>query len=292
MARPAGMQQRDPTGTRYGVVLALSPTSDPSFRTQMRVALGSSTGTFTQLPDVAGMTGPGQYPTFVDVLPNDGTYRVYQSRAARDGYGSTQAWGHTVKVKPALIPEGVTQSMPITGHRVGSNLSLSTGIKLQYGSANVPSSAVKTVTFGANIFLPQTSTVTYSQNGGNLEPGGLLGTSSPQWAACYSLPPGTSLRKVSVKYVRASALNLFEYKLFKFSTAGVGTLIVKFTNPTTASAASPRTVSSSSFAAVLLPDGNSLLVATLAMKASVAINDCSIQQQILFYTVPSYDKTI
>lgn len=298
MGRPAGIQQRSPDGIRYGVVLALSPTSDPSFRTQLRVALGSSTGTFVQLPDVAGMQGPGQYPTFVDVLPNDGQYRVYQSRAARDGYGSTQAWGHTVKVKPALIPEGVTQSMPVTGHRVGSNVSLSTGAKLQYGSAAVQSSGQRTTFYPASLWVPITTGVSYSrsisgpQSNSLSVPSGLgaSGSSAYQFVGSLVLPSHATIQKLSVVYLRlSSGVKLgWKFQALKAGTTAGAITIWSTANPPVSTggvltASKSVTVSSTSYDFVL---------AALAIRSSGGSAPPNFYGVTATYTVPSYDKTV
>lgn len=197
MSRPSGIAQVAPGHTRTGIVLAVSPTSDPTHQLQIQRANGSSTGTFTTIATLAGQVGPGQYPTFVDVLPNDGGVRCYRARAYKQGYTQSTAFTSIVSARPAIIPDGLTVQTPISGHKIGSNISLSTAQKLQLGSGNVAATITKTALFPSAFFLPATQTTKYHySSAGYLYPNTTTGTQT--YVAPVFLPIGTVLGNISL----------------------------------------------------------------------------------------------
>lgn len=293
MGLPSGVQQRTAQVTRYGVVLAVSPTSDPAFRTQVRVALGSSTGTFSLLPDVGGPLGPGQYPTLVDVLPNDGQYRVYQSRAARDGYSSTQAWGHTVKVKPAQLPEGFTQSTPMTGHSVTANFSISTAQLMQFGSANVGTNYKRTLMLGPGAFVPFSSTIPFGQRDANsIRPNSTIASTS-LYVAAAPLPPGATvyrLRLCSNNRSSGSTSNLTQRAVYYDTSTGG--------SPSTAgsvkgmSTVAGHITIGSSFSKMVTTNSTPVVILYLRSHKAATPNGVGVRWVAVDYQVPTLQRSL
>lgn len=283
MARPAGIQQRSPHYTRAGVVLALSPSSDPTFRIQVRRALGSSTGTFSNLPDVAGTYGPGMPVTYTDVLPDDGQYRVYQTRSIRDGYGTTGSWGNTLKLKPSVLPDGSIIATPITGNKVSSNLSVSTGQQIQFGSAATPSSYVKMIVAPGGLYTPESTAIKgYTINSLYVQQAALTGTTAGGYYLGVPMPPGATILKFSSTYARATGAKL-TMTLQKIKS-GAASALVTFTNPSTAS----QTVTSSSFGPLLAANYDALMVHVVMKSTAAGANAraglCNITYRVGTYT--------
>ena len=255
MSRPAGMAQISPHVTRTGIVIAVSPTSDPTHQIQLERANGSSTGTFTQVAMLAGQVGPGQYPTYIDVLPNDGATRIYRAKAYKQGYTQSTSYTPLLKAKPAIIPEGVTVQTPITGHKIGSVLSFSTATRVQYGSAAVPSSYAKTVVINPALYQPETSTIAgYSVTQLALTQLSNTGSSLKGYYLTVPTPPGATITQFQTTYARSTAgvliLNV------QGVLNGVASLLVQWTNP----AAGVHALTSSSFGPLTSTGYDNLIV--------------------------------
>lgn len=293
MSRPVGVQQVSPLQQRTGITLALGPTSDPTLRWQLRSAVGSSTGTFTTYPDLAGQFGPGQYPTFTDVLPLDGQTRCYQHRAVRNDGTVVGAWSPVLKAKPVVLPEGPTLQTPVTGHKVGSHLSLSTGIKVQYGSGNVPLQGMRTTLYPATLWGAGSSTAPahhWLQSDGALRmkngAGVAAGSSGTSFIGSLILPASATITGITVYYKRTAAQKIqwIIDTCFVGSTSAAS-VVWSTANPSTAATSVTKTVTITS-------TQYDYLRAVVGMRTTAPTGSGAFYGMRLTYTVPSYDKTV
>lgn len=284
MARPTGMAQISPFVTRTGVVVALSPTSDPTHQIQLERANGSSTGTFQTVAVLAGQVGPGQYPTYTDVLPDDGVTRVYRAKAVKQGY-TDGAYTALLKAKPAIIPEGATVQTPITGHKITSNISLSTAAKLQYGSADVTTNYTKSALYPPSFLVPKTQATKWSYSSqGYLWPNTTTGTQT--YIAPVYLPPGTKLGTMTLWGAKRHSGTIVKAVL-----TGTDFTELTATYCTLTLTTSGDTVTSTAASGVTIFGGNRYNW-TITLKTTGGSTDGQFKLLTMEYLVPDYAKTI
>ena len=152
---------------KSGVMLGISPSSDPTFDVEM--ARATSSGVYTTLARLTNK-GEGNPSLYTDLAPLDGQARSYKARAVKDGW-TPGDYTAVVSAKPVLLPEISPNVTPLTGKGIGSNVFLSTAQKVQFGSAANQKYYRKTLRVGAGDCMADTSTGLYAFNGqGELYP--------------------------------------------------------------------------------------------------------------------------
>lgn len=265
---------------KSGVMLGVSPSSDPTF--DMEIARATSSGVYAT---VARMTpkGDGSPVVFTDLLPVDGRARSYKGRAVKDGWNAS-AYTAVVTAKPTYLPDVAPNITPLTGKAIGSNMFLSTGQAVAFGGVASPSSYGGHSRTAALLFRPKSSGISYSYGIGTLVPTSRNASTAANYSATVPLPVGVSVYKASWYYVRSTAGAVFRAELYAVSTAGVATS--KYAQTSAAVSGGVQVLSSSSFAAFTINSG--YVVSQVAMKSTqVGGNKSQLVALDLYYRTPS-----
>lgn len=185
MAVPGNARVLRGVPLKSGVILGVSPSSDPTF--DMELARASSSGVYETIGRLTGK-GAGIPVSYTDILPLDNQTRLYKARAVKDGWDAGD-YTSVVSCKPIVLPEIAPNITPLTGKGIGIDVFLSTGQAISFGSAAVQEYYTKTLRVPAMDCLPQTSTVAYAFNGS----AELFPNSTDNTARIYYAPVGMPL---------------------------------------------------------------------------------------------------
>lgn len=206
MAVPANAQRFRMAPLKAGVMLGVSPSSDPTF--DMEIARATSSGVYTTVTRLTGK-GLGVPVVFTDILPVDNFTRSYKARAVKDGWKEGD-YTSVVSAKPVELPEITPNVTPLTGKGIGSPLFVSTGAPVTVGQKVATSNVRKYLT------IPFTSLIKDPLSSGTLLYD--MGLSAPiareaspttggtRGVLSAVLPPGVTIRSLllSGKIVNAS----------------------------------------------------------------------------------------
>lgn len=266
------------TPLKSGVMIGVSPSSDPTF--DVEFARATSSGVYSTVARLTAK-GAGVPVVFEDLLPVDGKVRNYKARAVKDGY---QGGDYTavLSVKPTYLPDAPPNVTPITGQKLGVNVFLSTAQKVAFGSAAVGSSYRKTIGLAATQFQPASPGVGYSHGIGTLVPTTAFPSTAVNYRATVPLPTGATVYKAQWIYGRLTTSAVFRAELYSVSTLGTATLQYGHTATVTGANLS---LSSSSFSFTV---ANTYAISAVALKSTeVGGNKASLISFTLSYRIPN-----
>lgn len=246
---------------KSGVMLGMSPSSDPTFDIEM--ARATSSGVYVTIARLTPK-GSGIPVSFTDILPVDNTRRSYKARAVKDGWDPGD-YTAVVSAKPIILPEISPNVTPLTGQKIGANLYLSTAQSLAYGTPAVAQSYKKTVRAGGTAFVPGSSGVSFSYGIGTLIPTTKNVSTQANYVAHVELPENVTVYKARWIYSRTSANAVFRAELYSVSTAGTATL--RYGKTSTSVSAATQVLSSSSFSFSV---ASRYVISRVAMKSTGA----------------------
>lgn len=206
MAVPKNAQVMRGAPLKSGVMLGVSPSSDPNF--DVELARATSSGSYQTIARLT-QKGEGVPSLYTDVLPVDGFSRSYKARAVRDGWTAGD-YTAAVASKPVYLPEIMPFITPLTGKGIGSPLFVSTGAPITVGQKVATANVRKYLT------IPFTSLIKDPLSSGTLLYD--MGLSAPiaresspttggtRGVLSAALPPGVTIRSLmlSGKIVNAS----------------------------------------------------------------------------------------
>lgn len=279
MAVPTNATRFRMAPLKAGVMLGVSPSSDPTF--DMEIARATSSGVYTTLTRLTGK-GTGVPVVYTDILPVDNKTRSYKARAVKDGWDAGN-YTSIVTAKPIELPEIVPNVTPITGQKIGANVYLSTGQTLSFGTPANASNYLKQLRVPATIFQPITSAVGYSYGVGTLTPTTTAPSTAGRYVGTVPIPTGATVYKVQWIYSRTSANAVFRGEFYSATTAGVATL--QYGKTSTSVSANTQVLSSSSFSFTV---ASNYVVSRVAMKStSAGGNRASLVSMNVFYRAPT-----
>ena len=265
---------------KCGIILGVSPSSDPTF--DVEIVRATSSGVYSTVGRLTNLSG-GIQPTFEDLLPYTTQTFSYKARAVKDGWLAGD-YTSVVTAKPLQLPEIGPNITPLTGKALGANLYLSTGQSLAYGTPEVAQSYKKTVGFAANIFRAGSTAVSYSYGIGTLVPTTRNASTGANYKADLALPTGVTVYKAQWIYTRQTTAAVFRGELYSVSTAGTATAQWLKTS-TAVSAGTKLVLTSSSFSFTV---SNTYAVAQVALKSTGGGgNDASLVSLTLYYQTPA-----
>lgn len=179
---------------KSGLILGISPSSDPTF--DVELARATSSGVYDT---VARLTpkGSGIPVTYTDILPVDNRAWSYKARAVQAGW---EPGDYTTAVtgRAIFLPEVVPNITPLTGKGIGAPLFISTGFAPVVGNASARSAERKYV----NVSF--TNLISANPPAGGLKPQFSPPLSSPETdplgigAFSVTLPPGVTVREATL----------------------------------------------------------------------------------------------
>lgn len=268
---------------KTGVMLGVSPSSDPTF--DVEFARATSSGVYETIDKVSPNT-QGVYPKFTDILPGTTNTFSYKARATKDGWNPGD-YTTPITVRPIALPEYFPPITPVTGKAIGVDVFLSTGQRLAYGNADNPSSFGKSVVISGTMFRPKSTGISYSYGIGTLVPTTRNPSTGQNYNATVFLPDNATVYKASWIYTRSSAASVFRAALYSVSTAGLATL--QYGKTSTAVSSTPLVLTSSSFSFGV---GANYLISEVAMKSTANGNDASIISLEVFYRTPNVQTAV
>lgn len=208
---------------KSGVMLGVSPSSDPTFDVEM--AKATSSGVYLT---VARLTGKGDgVPTlYTDLFPVDGKARSYKARAVKDGWIAGD-YTAVVSAKAVVLPEIAPNITPITGQTVGAKLFLSTGTPPQYGKANLAQYYDVPLDIYPFEFQSTSSAVAYSKNQQRLYPTSVL--TAVSFYNKSVIPNLANVGTVSLYYRRAGILGVLRFRIQTFSASTLTATLLDYT---------------------------------------------------------------
>lgn len=283
MAVPANARNLRGAPLKSGIILGVSPSSDPTF--DVDIARATSSGSYMSIARLTPK-GSGIPVSYTDILPVTTSRYSYKARAVKDGWleGDYTA---VVTARPIFLPEFPPPITPVTGKAIGVDVFLSTGQRLAYGNADSPSSFGKSVVVSGTMFRPKSTGVSYSYGIGTLVPTTRNPSTGQNYSATVFLPDNATVYKASWIYSRSSAAAVFRAALYSVSTAGLATL--QYGKTSTAVSGTPLVLTSSSFSFGV---GANYLVSEVAMKSTANGNDASIVSLEVFYRTPNVQTAV
>lgn len=181
---------------KTGVMLGVSPSSDPTF--DVEIARATSSGVYETIDRLSPNTG-GVYPSFTDILPGTTNTFSYKARAIKDGWNAGD-YTNAVTVRPSQLPEYFPPITPLTGKGIGAPLFVASAAPPTVGRANSVQYVRKYLTLSFTEIQPDHTTSTerlfydavpplaYAENAPNTASG---------WMSA-ALPPGVILRSLTL----------------------------------------------------------------------------------------------
>lgn len=210
MAVPANARVLRGAPLKVGVVLGMSPTSDPTF--DLELARATSSGVYATIARLTPK-GSGIPVSYTDLLPDDNTIRLYKARAVKDGWDAGD-YTSAITAKPVMLPEIPPNITPLTGRGIGSVLFVSTGAPPQYGTVENQTYVDKTLTVNGFEFWSQNS---YTANDQMVAPATTV-SSTFFWKSL--LPGGSSVQQLRLTYNRPSTKGSIRFRLQSYTTGG------------------------------------------------------------------------
>lgn len=208
---------------KSGVILGVSPSSDPTF--DVEIARATSSGVYAT---VARLTpkGGGVPVSYTDILPVNNLAQSYKARAVKDGWleGTYTA---VVTAKAIALPEIAPNITPLTGQTIGAPLFISTGAPPKYGRTQLPSAYRKPEVVYPFEFVVSNSANTYVASATKVYPGAPL-VATPFYAKS-NLPSGSSVAQVDWLYYRPSTKGSLRFRVQRVSDVEVTTTLIDYT---------------------------------------------------------------
>ena len=208
---------------KSGVMLGVSPSSDPTF--DVEIARATSSGVYATITRMTPK-GEGVPALYTDVLPVDGFTRSYKARAVKDGWleGDYTA---VVSGKPIQLPEIGPNITPLTGQTVGAPLFISTGAPPQYGKANNADAYTKSFTVYPFEFSSTLSAVAAVRAPNRLYP--VTALTAFDFYAPVPLPANATVTEVGLQYRRNGALGVVRFRLQVVSASTITVTAIDYT---------------------------------------------------------------
>ena len=273
---------------KAGVMLGVSPSSDPNF--DVEIARATSSGVYAT---IARMTpkGSGVPVVYTDILPRDNRTRLYKARAVREGWleGDYTA---EVSATPIELPSVVPNITPVTGKPLGVSVFISTAAPTAYGSPMSTGALAKPAVLAGADFIGITNSVPYrtGANFGSMRPTTANASTQFVYVANAQVPVGVTVYGVEVLYRRGSTNAKFAVGIDRIGTTGDSVTYYQKTS-TSIHATQGLTLSSSSFAFTTV---NTYVTCRVAMRCTTA--DASSGVELIRFNVkyktPNLNKTL
>lgn len=198
MAVPSNARILRGAPLKTGVILGVSPSSDPTF--DVEFARATSSGVYATVARLSPK-GAGIPVSYTDLLPDDNAIRLYKARAVKDGWDPGD-YTSAVSAKPIILPEVSPNITPLTGKGIGSPLFISTGAPPTVGQAAAAANVRKYLVFPFSAVVTNSagSTETFYYDTGLSEPIAYVanapGTANGVLAGV--LPPGVTIRSLAL----------------------------------------------------------------------------------------------
>lgn len=272
---------------KSGVILGVSPSSDPTF--DVEIARATSSGvysTITRLTPKAGLP-----VSYTDLLPVDNFTRTYKARAVKDGWLAGD-YTSPVSAKPVVLPEVAPNITPVTGQPLGVSVFISTAAPTAYGSAASTGALAKLTNLAGTDFIGITNNVPYRTglNFGSLRPTTANSSTQYVYVANAQVPLGVTVYGVSALYRRGSTNAIFAIGLDSIGTTGNS--VTRYQQVSTATHPTQGlTLASSSFA---FTNENTFVTARIAMRCTTvdATSGVELIKVVVKYMTPNLNKTI
>lgn len=216
MAVPSNARILRGAPLKTGVILGVSPSSDPTF--DVEFARATSSGVYAT---VARLTpkGAGIPVSYTDLLPDDNTIRLYKARAVKDGWEAGD-YTSAVSAKPIILPEVSPNITPLTGKGIGANIYLSTGQLVTFGNASTQAYYNKTVRAVAADCMANTSTATFGFTVvGELHPNSTNNVDHTYFSP-VGIPLGALITRVSARVYRGTTGGVVQVSLLQTNSTG------------------------------------------------------------------------
>lgn len=219
MAVPTNARVLRPSPLKAGVMLGVSPSSDPTF--DVEIARATSSGVYSTQGRLTAQGG-GVPVVFTDILPMSSHTYSYKARAVKDGWNPGD-YTSVVSVKPVLLPAVAPNVTPLTGKAIAIPLYVSTGQRITFGSPAVPATYTRRLRIASPEFVGATSTTPYGVNAaGYIYPNSSGGTTgSPNFFyAPVLVPPTANITQFKYQGYRGTTAAYVELYLWQATTAG------------------------------------------------------------------------
>lgn len=272
-----------------GVLLGVSPSSDPTFDVEIARSPTSS-GTYETVARLTPI-GQGVPVMYKDLLPDDNVTRLYKARAVKSGWleGDYTA---AVSAKPIVMPEVLPNITPVTGKALGVSVYISTGAPTAYGSAASTGAFAKQSILAGSDFIGITNSIPYrtGANFGSLRPTTAGSSTQFNYVANAQVPLGVTVYGVSALYRRGSTKAVFAIAVDKIGTTGNSVTQYQKTS-TSISATLGLTLASSSFSFV---NENTFVTVRAAMRCTTADASSGVEliKVSVKYKTPNLNKTL
>lgn len=223
MAVPSNARILRGAPLKGGVMLGVSPSSDPTF--DMEIARATSSGVYDTVARLTAK-GSGIPVSYTDILPVDGFSRSYKARAVKDGWDPS-AYTAVVSAKPVYLPEIAPNITPLTGQTVGAPLFISTGAPPKYGKANLQQYYDVPLDVYPFEFNTTANSVVYNANERRIFPTSVLTATAFYWKSV--IPSGSSVGTVDLYYRRAGILGSLRFRVQTFSASTITVTLLDYT---------------------------------------------------------------
>lgn len=283
MAVPSNARVLRGSPLKMGIILGISPSSDPTF--DVELARATSSGVYETIGRLTPK-GSGIPVSYTDLMPQDNVLRLYKARAVKDGWEPGD-YTTAVSAKPTLLPEASPNITPLTGKGIGSPLYVSTGFPVQTGTPSVAAYTSKTVRVAGSAFIPKNNTIGYTYgDAGTLQASSLSASTAFRFQTRFAVPVGATVTGAGVAYSRLSTAEAFAVQVLSVSSVGSAT---QQWQKSSTSLGSSLTLQSSTFS---FSAANNYTVMELQVSPSGAVGQLSVFFAELYYQVQTYVDTL
>ena len=284
MAVPSNVRSLRGAPLKGGIILGISPSSDPTF--DVEIARATSSGVYTTIARLTPQ-GAGMPVTYADILPFDGYTRSYKARAAKEGWLEGD-YTSPVSAKPLKMPEILPNITPLTGKAIGATLYISTGTPAKVGSPTVTAYVTKTLRVAGSAFAPKNNTIGYTYGDeGSLQASSLSGSTAYRFQTRFAVPTGATVTGARVGYTRNSTGSLFAVQVRSVSTDGTATQ--RWQKASTATGGAVAVLQSSTFSFSVQTD---YAIMEARISPAGAVGNVGLYFAELTYQVQTYVDTL
>ena len=191
MAVPSNARSLRGAPLKSGIVLGVSPSSDPTF--DVEIARATSSGVYATIARLTPQ-GAGMPVTYPDILPMSTYTYSYKARAAKEGWLAGD-YTAVVSARPLPMPEILPNITPLTGKGIGAPLFVSTAAPMTVGQKVAAANVRKYLTFPFTSLFSESPGVLTQMNPPLAYPAnGVAGSAS----FSAPLPPGVTIREATL----------------------------------------------------------------------------------------------
>lgn len=269
---------------KCGIILGVSPSSDPTF--DVEIVRATSSGVYSTVGRLTNLSG-GIQPTFEDLLPYTTQTFSYKARAVKAGWLAGD-YTSVVSVKPLPMPEILPNITPLTGKAIGATLYISTGTPAKVGSPTVTAYVTKTLRVAGSAFAPKNNTIGYTYGDeGSLQASSLSGSTAYRFQTRFAVPTGATVTGARVGYTRNSTGSLFAVQVRSVSTDGTATQ--RWQKASTATGGAVAVLQSSTFSFSVQTD---YAIMEARISPAGAVGNVGLYFAELTYQVQTYVDTL